>query len=99
VAALCAIDTTVASVGGATDLSVASEICPVRGLTAIFICGAINRSGGRPWALAEHTLALVAYVVVLGSPLTHSCLIVFIGSSVRAILVHCIMRISSSGTR
>jgi hypothetical protein len=38
-------------------------------------------------AVAEHTLALVAYVVVLGSPLTHSCLIVFIGSSERAILV------------
>jgi hypothetical protein len=41
----------------------------------------------------------VAYVVVLGSPLTHSCLIVFIGSSERAILVRCIERIASSGTR
>jgi hypothetical protein len=29
--------------------SVAPEKCPVRGLTAIFGCGTINRSGGRPW--------------------------------------------------
>jgi hypothetical protein len=28
--------------------------------------------------VAEHTRALVAYMVVLGSPLTHSSLIVFI---------------------
>jgi predicted membrane protein len=41
----------------------------------------------------------VAYVVVLGSLLTDSCLIVFIGSSERAILVRCIVRIASSGTR
>jgi hypothetical protein len=38
-------------------------------------------------------------VVVLASPLTHSCLIVFIRSSERAIVVRCIMRIASSGTR
>jgi hypothetical protein len=31
-----------------------------------------------PWLVAEHTRALVAYVVVLGSPLTHLSLIVFI---------------------
>jgi hypothetical protein len=48
---------------------------------------------------AEHTIALVAYVVVLRSPLTHSCLIVFIGSSEIVILVRCIVRIASSGTR
>jgi predicted membrane protein len=36
---------------------------------------------------------------VLGSPLTHLSLIVFIGWSERAILVCCIMRIASSGTR
>jgi hypothetical protein len=47
----------------------------------------------------EHTLALVAYVVVLGSPLTHSCLIVFIGSSERAILVRLHREVASSGTR
>jgi predicted membrane protein len=41
----------------------------------------------------------VAYVGVLGSPLTHLSLIVFIGSSERAILVCCIVRIASSGTR
>jgi hypothetical protein len=64
------------------------------GVTVIFVHGAINTCGGWPWSVAEHTLALVAYVVVLGSPLTHSCLIVFIGSSERAILVHCIMRIA-----
>jgi hypothetical protein len=69
------------------------------GVTALFDRGVINRPCGRPWPAAEHTLALVAYVVVLGSPLTHSCLIVFIGSSERAILVRCIERIASSGTR
>jgi hypothetical protein len=67
--------------------------------TALFDCGVINRPCGRLWPAAEHTLALVAYVVVLGSPLTHSCLIVLVGSSERAILVHCIERIASSGTR
>jgi hypothetical protein len=72
---------------------------PSEGVTAIFIRGAINTSGGRPWPAAEHTLALVAYVVVLGSPLTHSCLIVFIGSSERAILVRLHCEIASSGTR
>jgi hypothetical protein len=51
------------------------------GVMAIFIHGAINSCGGRPWPVVEHTIALVAYVVVLGSPLTHSCLIVFIRSS------------------
>jgi hypothetical protein len=54
---------------------------PVKGPTAIFVCGAINTYGGQPWPGAEHTIALVAYVVVLGSPLTHSYLIVFIRSS------------------
>jgi hypothetical protein len=38
-------------------------------------------------------------VVVLGSPLTHLSLIVFIGSSERVILVRCIVRIALSGTR
>jgi hypothetical protein len=35
---------------------------------------------GLGWLLsrAEHTRALVAYVIVLGSPLTHLSLIVFI---------------------
>jgi hypothetical protein len=43
------------------------------------------------WRFAEHNITLVAYVVVFGSPLTHSCLIVFIRSSEWAILVrlHC----------
>jgi hypothetical protein len=47
----------------------------------------------------EHTIVFVAYVVVLGSPLTHSCLIVFIGSSERAILVRLHHEVASSGTR
>jgi hypothetical protein len=41
-----------ASVGSATDYcaaSVAPENCPVRFLTALFNCGLINRSCGRPW--------------------------------------------------
>jgi hypothetical protein len=29
--------------------SVARDFQPSDGITAIFICGAINRSGGRPW--------------------------------------------------
>jgi hypothetical protein len=69
------------------------------GATAIFVCGAINRRCGRPWLGAEHNLALVAYVVVLGRPLTHSCLIVFIGSSERAILERLHREIASYGTR
>jgi hypothetical protein len=72
---------------------------PSEGVTVIFVRRAINTCGCRPWPVAEHTIALVAYVVVLGSPLTHLSLIVFIGSSERAILVRCIMRIASSGTR
>jgi hypothetical protein len=70
-----------------TSASDRLENRPVKGPMTIFICGAINTCGGRPWPVAEHTIVLVAYVVVLGSPLTHSCLIVFIGSSERAILV------------
>jgi hypothetical protein len=34
---------------GATDASVAPKIRPVRFPTALFGCGAINRSGGQPW--------------------------------------------------
>jgi hypothetical protein len=33
----------------ATDTSSAPKKRPVKGLTAIFVCGAINRSGGLPW--------------------------------------------------
>jgi hypothetical protein len=49
--------------------------------------------------VAEHTRALVAYVVVLGSPLTHLSLIVFIWSSEWAILVRLHCEVASSGTR
>jgi hypothetical protein len=49
--------------------------------TASIALGAINRSGVWSWLVAEHTILLVAYVVVLGNSLTHSCLIVFIRSS------------------
>jgi hypothetical protein len=73
--------------------SVTLKNCPVRFLTALFDCGLINRSCGRPWLGAEHTIVFVACVVVLGSPLTHSCLIVFIGSSERTILVCCFERL------
>ena len=41
----------------------------------------------------------MAYVVVLGSPLTHSCLVVFIRSSESAILVRLHREVASSGTR
>jgi hypothetical protein len=33
----------------ATYVSGALKKRPVKGLTAIFVCGVINRSGGRPW--------------------------------------------------
>jgi hypothetical protein len=61
--------------------------------------GVINRWLVGLGRLAEYPWALVARVSVLGSPLTYSCLIVFIGSSERAILVRCIVRIASSDTR
>jgi hypothetical protein len=50
----------------------------VKGYNGSFRVGLINcpLAGLRP--VAKHTRALVAYVVVLGVPLTHSCLIVFI---------------------
>ena len=45
---------------------------------AILAHGAINRRGLSFGMVAEHTRALVAYVVVLWSPLTHLSLIIFI---------------------
>jgi hypothetical protein len=50
------------------------------------------------WCLALKR-TLCPCLRVLGIPLTHLSLIVFIGSSERAILVRCIIRIVSSGTR
>jgi hypothetical protein len=91
--------TLAASDDQALDASGAPKKCPVKGLITIFICGAINTCGGRPWLVAEHTVVLVAYVVALGSPLTHSYLIVSIGSSERAILVRLHCDIASSGIR
>jgi hypothetical protein len=54
------------------------ELCLVKGYNDSFRVGLINSplAGLRP--VAKHTRALVAYVVVLGVPLTHSYLIVFI---------------------
>ena len=63
------------------DLTGASgqpELCPVKGYNGSLFMGTINRRGLSLGLFAEHTRALVAYVVVLGSPLTHSSLIVFI---------------------
>ena len=60
---------------------------------------AINTSGARPWLVVEHTKILVAYVVVLRSPLTHSYLIWFIRSNERAILVRLHREVASSDTR
>ena len=57
------------------------EQCPVKGYNGSIFVGAINRRGLGLGLVAEHTRALVAYVVVLGSPLTHLSLIVFIRSS------------------
>jgi hypothetical protein len=44
---------------------------PSEGVTALFVRGVINRALGSLGLVAEHTRALVAYVIVLGSPLTH----------------------------
>ena len=63
------------------DLTGASghpELCPVKGYNGSIFVGAINRRGLSLRLVAEHTRALVAYVVVLGSSLTHSSLIVII---------------------
>jgi hypothetical protein len=80
-----------------TGASGRPEKGPSEGVTALFDRGVINRCLSRPWPVAEHTLALVVCVVVLGSHLTHSCLIVFIGSSERAILVRLHREVASSG--
>ena len=52
--------------------------CPVKGYNGSIFVGAINRRGLSLGLGAEHTRALVAYVVVLGSPPSHSSLIVII---------------------
>ena len=59
------------------------ELCQVKGYNGSILVGAINRRGLSLLLDAKHTRALVAYVVVLGSPLTHSSLIVFIRLSER----------------
>jgi hypothetical protein len=93
-------DRTQCSVSSQFDRHVrSSRILPSEWVTALFDRRVINRCLGRPWPVAEHTVVFVACVVVLGSPLTHSCLIVFIGSSERAILVRLHCEIASSGTR
>jgi hypothetical protein len=62
------------SVGVATNASVARVFQPSDGITAIFVCGLINRSGGRPWQVLS-TLGLSVHALgVLGEPLTHLCL-------------------------
>jgi hypothetical protein len=53
-------------------------LCPVKEYNGSFVWGLINSPLVGLGPAAEHTRALVTYVVVLGSPLTHSCLIVFI---------------------
>ena len=66
------------------DLTGASghlEPCPVKGYNGSIFVGAINRRGLGLGLVAEHTRALVAYVVVLGSLPTHLSLIVIIQSS------------------
>jgi hypothetical protein len=80
-------------------LGTGASDAPESAATASVALRAINTCGGWPWPVAEHTKALVSYVVVLGSPLTHSCLIVFIESSERAILVRLLHKVASSGTR
>ena len=61
-----------------TEASSHLELCPMKGYNGSIFVGAINRRGLGLGLFVEHTRALVAYVVVLGSPLTHSSLTVFI---------------------
>ena len=61
-----------------TDVSGRPEQCPVKGYNGSIFVGAINRRGLGLGPVAEHTRALVACVVVLGSPPSHICLIVII---------------------
>ena len=72
------------------DLTGASghpELCPVKGYNDSIFVGAINRRGLGLGLVAEHTRALVAYVVVLGSHPSHICLIVIIRLCESAIIV------------
>ena len=75
------------------------HVLPSEGATALLALGAIHRSGGRPWQLAEHPHAYVACVGVLGCPLTHLCLqeCESIVSECDSSALHC--EIASSGTR
>ena len=61
-----------------TEASGHPELCLVKGYNDSIFVGAINRRCLGLGLVVEHTRALVAYVVVLGSPLTHSSLIVII---------------------
>jgi hypothetical protein len=70
-----------------------------RGTIALILWGLINSPLVGLWQTAEHTRALVACVVVLRSPLTHSYLIVFIQLSEWVILVWLHHEVASSGTR
>ena len=47
------------------------ELCLVKGYNDSIFMGAINKRGLSLGLVAEHTRALVAYVVVLGRPPTH----------------------------
>ena len=82
-----------------TGVSGHPELCPVKGYNGSIFVGAINRRVLGLGLATEHTRALVAYVVVLGSPLTQSSLIVFNRSSERAILVRLHREVASSGIR
>ena len=84
------------------DLTRASghpELCLVKGYNGSIFVGAINRRGLGLGLEAKHTRALVAYVVVLGSPPSHICLIVIIQLCERAILLRLHHEVASSGTR
>ena len=54
------------------------KLCPVKGYNGFIFVRPINRRGLGLGLAVEHTRALVAYVVVLGRPPTHSSLIVII---------------------
>jgi hypothetical protein len=66
---------------------------------ALFMWGLINSPLAGLRLVLEHPWALVACVGVLGSPLTHLSLIVFIWSSEWVILVWLHREVASSGTR
>jgi hypothetical protein len=76
------------------------RVSPSKGATTLLSHEVINRSVGRPWAGSWAPLSLSGFCAgVLGSRLTHLCLIVIIRSSEWVISSALRREVASSGTR